>query len=227
MATPMLGMASTRVSRAERMTMPLARDVLRDVAVENGACVRPVQLRRRDLETGEVDPVLMLCGHTLDKACPPCAERAKNLRASQCWGGWHLEDEPDIIPAPATEEQKWRITLRAEAQVLRDQAEAAGTDTTDLDKLITGLDDDITSAGIRGKAAPAKPKRRHRSTRRRQDSPDLPKRKIGPRTIGKTYTAPDGKTFRPSLFVTLTCPGYGRVGENGAPADPETWRQGR
>ena len=38
--------------------------------------------------------------------------------------------------------------------------------------------------------------------------------------MGKTYTAPDGKTFRPSLFVTLTCPSYGRVREDGAPADP-------
>ena len=44
-----------------------------------------------------------------------------------------------------------------------------------------------------------------------------------PRTVGKTYTAPDGKTFRPSLFVTLTCPSYGRVGEDGAPADPDTY----
>ena len=38
-----------------------------------------------------------------------------------------------------------------------------------------------------------------------------------------TYTAPDGKTFRPSLFVTLTCPSYGRVCEDGAPADPDTY----
>ena len=41
--------------------------------------------------------------------------------------------------------------------------------------------------------------------------------------MGKTYTAPDGKTFRPSLFLTLTCPSYGRVGEDGAPADPATY----
>jgi hypothetical protein len=41
--------------------------------------------------------------------------------------------------------------------------------------------------------------------------------------VGKTYTAPDGKTFRPSLFVTLTCPSYGRVGEDGAPADPQSY----
>ena len=73
---------------------------------------------------------------------------------------------------------------------------------------------------MRGKAAPDRPARRHRSTRRRQDAPDLPRRKVSPRTVGKTYTAPDGKTFRPSLFVTLTCPSYGRVGEDGAPADP-------
>jgi hypothetical protein len=92
--------------------------------------------------------------------------------------------------------------------------------TTDFDELITELDAEITRAGIRGKAAPATPSRRHRSTRRRQDAPDLPKRKISPRTVGKTYTALDGKTFRPSMFVTLTCPSYGRIGQGGTPADP-------
>jgi hypothetical protein len=64
---------------------------------------------------------------------------------------------------------------------------------------------------MRGKVAPDRPARRHRSTRRRQDTPDLPRRKISPRTIGKIYTAPDGTTFRPSLFITLTCSSYGRV----------------
>ena len=180
------------------MTMPLAREVVRDLAVEHGACIRPIQLRRRNLDTGEVDQVLVPCGNTLTSVCPACAERARTLRAVQCREGWHLEDEPDIDPERATEDQKWWITLRAEAQQQRDHAAATGNDTTDLDELITELDDQITAAGIRGKAAPAKPARRHRSTRRRQDSPDLPKRKISLRTVGKTYTAPDGKTFRPS-----------------------------
>jgi len=218
--TQMITTPATRVSRAERMAMPLARDVLRDVAVEHGACIRPVQLRRRNLDTGEVDTVLVPCGNTLASVCPACAERAKTLRAAQCREGWHLEDEPDITPDPATDDQKWWITQRAEAQQARDQAEATGHDTTDFDELITELDDQITGSGIRGKAAPAKPARRHRSTRRRQDAPDLPKRKISPSTVGKTYTTPEGKTFRPSLFLTLTCPSYGRVGEDGAPADP-------
>jgi hypothetical protein len=212
-----------KMTRAQRLAMPLAREVVRDLAVEHGACIRPIQLRRRDLDTGEVDQVLVPCGHTLASVCPACAERAKTLRAAQCREGWHLEDEPDITADPATDEQRWWITQRAEAQQHRDQAEAAGNDTTDLDELITELDDQITAAGIRGKAAPAKPVRRRRSTRRRQDAPDLPKRKSSSRTVGKTYTTPDGKVFRPSLFVTLTCPSYGRVGEDGAPADPATY----
>jgi hypothetical protein len=213
----------SKTTRAQRLAMPLAREVVRDLAVEHGACIRPIQLRRRNLDTGEVDTVLVPCGNTLASVCPACAERAKTLRAAQCREGWHLEDEPAITPDPATQDQKWLITQRAEAQQVRDLIAAAGDDTTDLDALITDLDDQITNAGIRGKAAPAKPARRHRSTRRRQDAPDLPKRKISPCTVGKTYTAPDGKTFRPSLFVTLTCPSYGRVGEDGAPAEPASY----
>ena len=219
----MTGVTSTRVSRAERMAMPLAREVVRDLAVEHGACIRPIQLRRRNLDTGQADTVLVPCGHTLASVCPACAARAKTLRAAQCREGWHLEDEPDIETDPATDDQKWWITQRAEAQQVRDQAAATGQDTADLDELITELDDQITGSGVRGKAAPARPARRRRSTRRRQDTPDLPKRKVSARTVGKTYTAPDGKVFRPSMFVTLTCPSYGRVGEDGTPADPQSY----
>ena len=75
---------------------------------------------------------------------------------------------------------------------------------------------------LAGKVAPARP-RRHRSTRRRQDAPPLPRRKVDPRTVGKTYTTPDGKTFRPSLFLTLTCPSYGRVTADGTPTDPDSY----
>src|SRR6516165_4038972 len=121
--TAMLGMASTRVSRAQRMAMPLARDVLRDLAVEHGACIRPIQLRRRNLDTGEVEQVLVPCGNTLASSCPACAERAKTLRAAQCRDGWHLENEPPDDPAPATDDQHGWIILRAEAQKDRDQAE--------------------------------------------------------------------------------------------------------
>jgi hypothetical protein len=69
---------------------------------------------------------------------------------------------------------------------------------------------------------PARP-RRHRSTRRRQDAASLPRRPVSGRTVGKTYTAPDGTTFRPSLFVTLTCPSYGKVTSDGTPSDPGSY----
>src|SRR6266487_2069335 len=40
---------------------------------------------------------------------------------------------------------------------------------------------------------------------------------------GKTYTAPSGKVFRPSMFLTLTCPSYGRVTGDGIPVDPSSY----
>jgi replication initiator protein RepSA len=208
-------------TRAERLSMPLARDVVKDLAVEHGACLRPVQLRRTDLATGQAEPVLVPCGNTLASVCPSCAERAKALRAAQCREGWHLDREPVIEPDEPTGEQRWWVEKRADAQAIRDQAEASGDDTSDLDELVAELDDEITEAGMRGNVLPARPERRHRSTRRRQDAPPLPKRIPDPRTIGKTYTAPDGKVFRPSLFVTLTCPSYGRVTSEGTPVNPD------
>ena len=209
-----------RTTRAERLAMPLARQVVKDLATEHSACIRPIQLRRTSLDTGTVEQVLVPCGHTLATVCPACAQRAKTLRAAQCREGWHLEAEPVIDPDPATEDQKWWAEKRAEAQVMHDDAATAGHDLTDLDALTTELNEEITRAGMRGNVLPARPARRHRTTRRRQDTPDLPRRKITARTVGKTYTAPDGKTFRPSMFLTLTCPSYGRVREDGTPADP-------
>jgi hypothetical protein len=204
------------------MAMPLARDVVKDIAINHGGCIRPVQLRRTDLTTGETEQVLVPCGHTRASVCPACAERAKNLRAAQCREGWHLEDEPHLEPDPATDNQEWWIENRAEAQARRDHAAELGEDTEDLEELLGELDEEINRAGMRGKAAPDRP-RRHRSTRRRQDAPPLPGRKVDPRTVGKTYTTPDGKTFRPSLFLTLTCPSYGKVTSDGTPVDPDRY----
>src|SRR5213076_505841 len=133
---------AVRTTRAERMTMPLARQVVKDLAVEHGACVRPIQLRRTNVDTGEVDQVLVPCGHTLAHVCPACADRAKALRAVQCREGWHLEDEPDLTPDPATEDQQWPVTLRSEAQQLRDQADTDGQDTSGFDELIGELDEE-------------------------------------------------------------------------------------
>ena len=202
--------------------MPLARNVVKDLAAEHGACLRPVQLRRTEIDTGHVEQVLIPCGHTLASVCPPCAERARMLRATQCREGWHLDHEPVIDPDPATGKQRALVTDRAEPPSRPGRPSQRGLDTADLDERIGELNEHITEAGMRGNVLPNQ-SRRHRSTRRRQDAAPLPRRSVSNRTVGKTYTAPDGKTFRPSLFVTLTCPSYGRVGQDGAPADPDTY----
>jgi Replication initiator protein, pSAM2 len=65
--------------------------------------------------------------------------------------------------------------------------------------------------------------RRVRSTRRRQDAAELPRLPMDDRTIGRVFVAPDGKTYRPSMFLTLTLPSYGRVTAEGVPVDPEAY----
>jgi Replication initiator protein, pSAM2 len=65
--------------------------------------------------------------------------------------------------------------------------------------------------------------RRVRSTRRRQDAPDLPRVPAEDRTIGRVFNAPCGKTYRPSMFVTLTLGSYGRVTAEGVPVDPSRY----
>jgi hypothetical protein len=218
-------------TRAERMARPLARDSIRKIAESVGGCLRPVQLRRTDTVTGKAEQVMIPCGATLASICPACAERAKLLRATQCREGWHLEDEPDPGPPAPDQTQEYWLTLRAEAQVQRDGAEARGEDITGYDALIGELDAAITRAGVRGTVTTTSPAsdrqqaktRRVRSTRRRQDAPDLPRRKIAPRTIGRAFTTPNGTSYRPSMFLTLTCDSYGKVGDDGTPADPGTY----
>src|SRR5436305_10292722 len=141
---------TVRQTRAERAATPLARDSMRKIAESVGGCLRPVQLRRTDTVTGETEQVMKPCGATLASICPPCAERAKLLRAEQCRAGWHLEDEPNPGPPTPDETQEYWLILRAEAQVKRDRAEACGQDVTELDALIGELDAEITRAGVRG-----------------------------------------------------------------------------
>jgi hypothetical protein len=212
----------TRTTRADRLARPLAREVIKAVAEAHGGCTRPVQLRRTNLETGQTEQVLVPCRATLASICAPCAERNQLLRAAQCREGWHLEQEPDIQPAPPDDHQRWLTEQRTDLQAARDQAQAAGQGTAELDDLITELDGELRRTGIRGHFGTGKAKskaRRKRSTRRRQDAPDLPRRKIDAHTIGRTYTSPEGRTYRPSMFLTLTCDSYGKVCDDGTPVD--------
>jgi hypothetical protein len=94
-------------ARTIRMASPLAREALRQVTSERGGCIRPVQLRRTNLDTGEVTQILIPCGSTFEAACPACAKRAQGLRAEQCRDGWHLEQEPPEDRSAPDEDQEF------------------------------------------------------------------------------------------------------------------------
>ena len=129
----------------------------------------------------------------------PALRRTRRiLRATQCREGWHLRPRTCHRPGPATGEQRALLADHAEAQADRDALANEGVGTADLDERIGELDEQITDAGMRGNVLPNQ-SRRHRSTKRRQDAAPLPRRAVSNRTVGKTYTTPDGKTFRPSL----------------------------
>ncbi|WP_170223401.1 replication initiator [Nonomuraea turkmeniaca] len=202
--------------------MPRARDVAQEVAKEHGVCIRPIALQRLDTHTGHREIIDVPCGATLDAVCPPCAKRNRQLRMAQCREGWHLDHEPTITPDEPNDEQRWLIEFRSDMQAKRDQADQASQDTTDLDAIITGLDEEINTAGMRGNVLAGASGKRNRSTRRRQDAPDLPKRKMANTTLGRTFTSSNGKAYRPSLFVTLTLPSYGKI-RDGVPLDPDTY----
>ncbi|GIF75310.1 replication initiator [Asanoa siamensis] len=211
-------------SRAARMALPRAIDALKQLANEYGVCARPVLLRRTDLSTGQTEVIDLPCGATRDDKCPACAKRAKRLRQVQIREGWHRADEPTPPPDDATDAQRALIQLRAHYELGRAQAELAcqWDQVADLDDAIAEVEEVISAEGLRGRIAPPHTNhdqgdelegraRRIRSTRRRQDVPDLPRRRVEPRTVGRVYTAPDGATYQPSMWLTLTLDSYGPV----------------
>ncbi|GGQ78524.1 replication initiator [Couchioplanes azureus] len=222
-------------SRAARLALPLSAHVLKDICAKYGVCLRPVSLRRTCLHTGLTELIDIPCGATREDKCAPCAKRARRLRQVQIREGWHRTDEPLPAPAPATHEQRGLILLRADFEAARDSAvrEAQWDQVAELDQAIAEVEESIAAEGLRGRVAPPHPgpdddpadtgKRRQRSTRRRQDAPALPRQKVEPRTVGKTYVAPDGSTVRPSMWLTLTLDSYGRVLPDGTPVDPASY----
>jgi len=227
--TPSPDGSDRTLPRLVRDTLPLALDVAIEVAKLNGVCIRPLELRRLDTHTGMTESFNIPCGTTQEAKCPPCAQRNKQLRKAQCREGWHLEAEPIAEPNPSTEGQRWLIEFRADVQAKRDEAERDGEEVTDWDEAIAGIDAEINAAGMRGNVLGGRtaPKR-SRSTRRRQDAPDLPKRTKQDTTLGRTFIAPDGRVYRPSLFVTLTLPSYGKIRSGlGVPVDPSTYDYAR
>ncbi len=168
------------------VALAVTPEMARELAISQRVCVRPLLRRVEDRQTGTKDTVAIPCGSTRETVCPPCAHKARVLRMQQCREGWHRDHEPD------------------------DQADELDDQELD-DELEDGRSSTTRSSTTMMELEEAEAARRVRSTRHRSDVPDLPRVPVEDRTIGRTFTAPDGTTYRPSMFVTVTLPSYGAV----------------
>ncbi|MGQ0480587.1 MAG: replication initiator [Pseudonocardia sp.] len=209
-----------QLTRAQRALLALSGEVAQQLAEEHGVCVRPLAMRRIELTTGRIDVVPVPCGARDEAKCRPCADKARRLRVVQCREGWHLEHEPDPGPATPTTAQKQLMATRADLHAAYQQARQAGDDgeCVEIADTVAELDGELRALGVRGRLEPLDPPNRaavKRSTRRRQDAPNLPRRPVQKRTLGQVY----GGKYRPSTFLTLTLDSYGRVDSEGAALD--------
>jgi len=197
----------------------MAKDVLRTLAESHGVCIRPLAIRRTDTDTGLTEVIEVIevpCGARLAAKCKPCAERNRRLRIQQIREGWHLADEPTVRPDPPAGDELALVRLRAHVEFERAEAERASQwdQLPDLDAGIAEVDEALAQNGLRGRLTPRDrkaSKRKTRSTRRRQDSPDLPRLPVSDRTVGRVYAGRRGGTHRPSMLISLTLGSYGSV----------------
>ncbi|MGH3937564.1 MAG: replication initiator [Pseudonocardiaceae bacterium] len=208
------------LTRAQRTALPLSTDVTHELAERHGVCIRPIAMRRIDLTTGRVEVVPVPCGSIREDKCRPCADKARRLRMAQCRQGWHLEEEPTIKRTKPTEEHHELMAARADLFAAYAECTTRGDNGAceDITEAVTELDTELRALGVRGRLVPLQPPPPtvRRSTRRRQDAPNLPRRPVQRRTLGRVFAG----RYRPSTFLTLTLPSYGRVDTHGAARDP-------
>jgi hypothetical protein len=192
------------MTRAQLAALPWTTDVAPAIAEQHGVCVRPIAMRRIDTTTGRIDIVPVSCGSTRNDHCRPCADKARRLRMAQCRQGWHLETEPVIERATPTETQQELMTARADLFAAYGECKTNGDEVSceEIADSVAELDAKLRAAGVRSRLTPLDPPSKlvRRSTRRRQDTPDLPRRPIERRTVGQVFAG----RYRPSTFLTLT-----------------------
>ncbi|MEV6222726.1 replication initiator [Nocardia fluminea] len=242
MATaPIIGLAPNRETAADRRAMPDITDIAQHMADKEGVCARVVPMRAFDPITSRTSYIGAPCKATVATTCPACAKANKYLRVTQLREGWCAEHEPVDEQPVVTQAQADVLAARA---ILFNDYRDARTDGDDeladsIRALVADLDTELRELGVRGRlpALDEKPRRKTKSTRRRDDLPDLPRMKIDKSlTIGKAYA---GGKYRPSTFFTLTLDSFGRINQvwdpkagkdgkgamvsDGSPRDPESY----
>ncbi|MET8653833.1 replication initiator [Nocardia aurea] len=224
---------NARVTAAAHRALPNLREVAESAAEKEGVCSRVLPMRAVDPTTGKISYIGVPCKSTMEAVCPPCAKAARWLRMTQCREGWCLAEEPQREQPEVTDAQTDILDARARMFTEYHEARRLGDDDAAdaIRELVAELDQELKELGVRGPFPPLDRKagRKAKSTRRRDDVPDLPRKKVAKTTVGREYA---GK-YRPSTFVTLTLPSYGHINQvtgpdgrlvtDGSPRDPESY----
>ncbi|MFG2443731.1 replication initiator [Nocardia fluminea] len=236
MTAPIIGLAPNRETAADRRAMPDITDIAQYAADKEGVCARVVPMRAFDPNTSRTSYIGAPCKATVATTCPACAKANKYLRITQLREGWCAEHEPADSEPVVTEAQQAVFGARATLFNQYKNARADGDDglAESIKALVAELDTELRDLGVRGRlsALDEKPRRKTKSTRRRDDLPDLPRLKVDKAlTIGKAYA---GGKYRPSTFFTLTLDSFGRINKvhdpaknemvsDGSPRDPDSY----
>ncbi len=236
---PAAAVAPNRETAADRRAMPDVMDIAEAAAEKEGVCARVVPMRAFDPIAARTTYVGAPCKSTVASTCPACAQANKYLRQTQLREGWCAEHEPITEKPQPTQAQQDVLSARASLFTDYHDARRAGDDelADAIRTLVADLDTELRELGVRGRlpALDEKPRRKAKSTRRRDGLPDLPRNKVAKVTVGTAYA--NGK-YRPSTFFTLTLGSYGRINQvrdpetgkmvsEGSPADPDSYDYAR
>jgi hypothetical protein len=111
---------------------------------------------------------------------------------AQCREDWHMEVEPDFTPEPQTAGHKALLEFRADLVTPYRQSveQGDGGNADELREEIHSMDEELRQLGVRRRFpspdAPAKESLK-RSTKRRQEAPNLPRRRVEKRTLGREF----------------------------------------
>ncbi|MEV0686847.1 replication initiator [Nocardia sp. NPDC050378] len=230
-----------RLTAAQRRAMPSLKDIAESAAEKEGVCARVVPMRAVDDRTGKISYIGAPCKCRFEAICPACAKAYRNLRMTQLREGWCLDQEPVDETVEPTQQHTDLLSIRSHLFDQFRQARESGDDDMmeSIRAAVADIDTELRELGVKGRfpSLDEKPRRKAKSTRRRQDVPDLPRRKVEKRTVGAVYNG-----YQPSTFLTLTLPSYGEInrvwdpaakngkGEwvsDGSPVDPDTYDYSR
>ncbi len=147
---------------------------------------------------------------------------ANALCIRQIREGWHLDTEPTVAVKPASDDVLELVRLRAQLEFERSEAERAAhwAHVVDVDEGITEVDEEIAATGLRGHLTPESrtPRsRKTRSTRRRNNTPGLPRRQASCGSRTTSYSpARSARHSKPrnvnrafyGCALTLACRGF-------------------